>query len=580
MLQPRPYQEEAQKKVLQRWKKGITRQLISLPTGCGKTIIFGMLAESLRERTLVLAHREELLLQAKQKIRLVYPDADIGILKAQDKSGLDAEICIASVQTAVRHTKALSDRSYKFLICDEAHHAVSPSYMNIFSKLGFMEDDKSRLLLGVTATAYRGDKVGLGELFQEIVFERSILAMMRAGYLCDVKGLSVKTETDISHVHTRTGDLAVDELSDAIDTPERNALIADAYIQHGEGRKGVVFGVKVEHALNLAEAFRKRKIPCAAVWGDMPIEERHDVLKRYAEGKLQVLTNVGVLTEGWDVPETDIIMMARPTKSRGLYIQCVGRGLRIAPGKRNCLLIDFVDVARQHKLCGFGTLAGGNFVYPGGGEKTLLQAIKEAEKEERAKAREKKKYKFASQTEVLDLFERSHFVWQTIGQNYKLGFGNNTLWCKAVPGGYSAFEVQASKAPICLSDDVLPLGYAMGICEDHARQMESVQNSLKTASWREDPASDKQREALRKMGILFEEDVTKGEASDLLSKQWDVPLTDAQKKFIQEHNLYSEPEFLTKHQASKLIDKFKNKKKRKSPRRSRRQRLPGEPIRI
>ena len=580
MLQPRPYQAEAQKKVLQRWKKGITRQLISLPTGCGKTIIFGMLAGTLRERTLVLAHREELLLQARQKIRLVYPDADIGILKAQEKSGLDAEICIASVQTAARHTKALSERGFKLLICDEAHHAVSPSYMNIFSKLGFMDDDKSKLLLGVTATAYRGDKVGLGELFQEIVFERSILAMMRAGYLCDVKGLSVKTDTDISNVHTRTGDLAVDELSDAIDTPERNALIADAYLKHGEGRKGVVFGVKVEHAMNLAEAFRERNIPCAAVWGEMPEDERHDVLKRYAEGKLQVLTNVGVLTEGWDVPETDIIMMARPTKSRGLYIQCVGRGLRIAPGKRNCLLIDFVDVARQHNLCGFGTLAGGNFVYPGGGEKTLLETIKEAEKTERAKAREKKKYKFASQTEVLDLFERSHFVWQTIGQNYKMGFGNNTLWCKAVPGGYSAFEVSSSQTPVRLSDDVLPLGYAMGICEDHARQMDNIQNSLKTASWREDPASDKQKESLRKMGILFEEDVTKGEASDLLSKQWDVPLTEAQEKFIREHELYSEPEFLTKHQASKLIDKFKNKKKRKSPKRSRKQRLPGEPIRI
>ena len=574
MLQPRPYQAEAQKKVLQRWKKGITRQLISLPTGCGKTIIFGMLAESLRER-LVLAHREELLLQAKQKIRLVYPDADIGILKAQDKSGLDTEICIASVQTATRNTKALAERGYKLLICDEAHHAVSPSYMKIFSRLGFTEDDKSKLLLGVTATAYRGDKAGLGNLFQEIVFERSILAMMRAGYLCDVKGLSVRTETDISNVHTRTGDLAVDELSDAIDTPERNALIADAYIQHGEGRKGVVFGVKVEHALNLAEAFRKRKIPCAAVWGEMPLEERHDVLKRYAEGKLQVLTNVGVLTEGWDVPETDIIMMARPTKSKGLYIQCVGRGLRIAPGKRNCLLIDFVDVARQHKLCGFGTLAGDKplEVSP---KRTLLEAIREAEKAERAK----KKYKLASQTEVLDLFERSHFVWQTIGQNYKLGFGHNTLWCKAVPGGYSAFEVSASENPVRLSDDVLPLGYAMGICEDHARQTDSIQNSLKTASWRDDPASDKQKEALQKMGILFDEDITKGEASDLLSKQWDVPLTDAQKKFIQEHDLYSEPEFLTRHEASKLIDKFKNKKKRKSPKRSRRNGLPGEPIRI
>ena len=225
-------------------------------------------------------------------------------------------------------------------------------------------------------------------------------------------------------------------------------------------------------------------------------------------------------------------------------------------------------------MCSFGTLAGDK-VIQAGGNKSLLQAVRETEKAERAK----KKLKLASQTEVLDLFERSHFVWQAIGQNYKLGFGQSALWCKAVPGGYSAFEVSAQK-PVQLSEDVLPLGYAMGICEDHARQMESVKVSLKTASWRDEPASEKQRDALQRMGILFEEDITKGEASDLLAKQWDVPLTEPQARFIKEHKLHSNPEFLTKHEASKLINKFKEKKKRKSPKRGPRNRKPGEPIRI
>lgn len=129
MIQPREYQSEALRKVLTAWKAGTRRQLISLPTGCGKTIIFGLVAEALRTRTLILAHREELLYQAEQKIRLVYPDAEIGILKASERVGLDREICIASIQTAARNTDALSTCGFKLLICDEAHHAISASYM-------------------------------------------------------------------------------------------------------------------------------------------------------------------------------------------------------------------------------------------------------------------------------------------------------------------------------------------------------------------------------------------------------------------------------------------------------------------
>ena len=184
MLEPRPYQHEALRAVLKRWQDGVTRQLVSLPTGCGKTIIFGMVAEAARARTLVLAHREELLLQACQKIQMVYPEVDIGILKAEERRGLDADICVASVQTAIRHIPELEARGYRLLICDEAHHAISPSYMSLFDGLGFLASDTGKLLLGVTATAYRGDNAGLGEVFQEIVFERSILAMMKAGYLC------------------------------------------------------------------------------------------------------------------------------------------------------------------------------------------------------------------------------------------------------------------------------------------------------------------------------------------------------------------------------------------------------------
>ena len=193
MIKPRHYQIEAVKKILTKWQEGVTRQLISIPTGTGKTIIFGLVAEALQEHTLVLAHREELLHQAKSKIKLVYPDADIGILKAGEHGGLNRQICIASIQTATRHIEQLMMRGDKLIICDEAHHAPSKSYKKIFQELGFMAGNPSKLLLGVTATAYRGDSTGLDEVFQEIVFERSIMTMMKSGYLCDVRCLEVNT---------------------------------------------------------------------------------------------------------------------------------------------------------------------------------------------------------------------------------------------------------------------------------------------------------------------------------------------------------------------------------------------------
>lgn len=555
MIQPRPYQTEALKKILKRWNNGVTRQLVSLPTGTGKTLLFGMVAGALKTCTLVLAHREELLLQARQKIRLVYPEADVGILKAEERSGLWTDICIASVQTAVRNADALRKRGFRLLICDEAHHAAAASYVKIFEALGFMEGDRSKLLLGVTATAYRGDNVGLGGVFEEIVFERSILAMMKAGYLCDVRGLEIKTGADISGVHTRTGDFALDELSVVIDTPERNALVADTYLEHGETRRGVVFGVGVEHALNLATAFRERGIPCAAVYGAMPTEERHAVLRQYEDGKLRVLTNVGVLTEGWDVPDTSVVMMARPTKSKGLYIQCVGRGLRLAPGKEDCLLVDFADVAKKHRLCSFGTLAGDPLLKRRK-KQTLIEAVEEAEKLDILRRKNGLK-KIAHDAESFDLFERSKFVWQTLEQHYKLRLEDNTsLWCKRVSGGYSPLLFSFSGEIVALSEDVLPLGYAMGVCEDYARQLSISKAAMKSASWRKKEATEKQRKALKRMGVQFDPNISKGEASRLLDQKLGALATGNQVGFIRKRHLHPHPEFLTKYEATKIIGRY------------------------
>ena len=555
MIQPRKYQEEALRKVLAAWERGITRQLVNLPVGAGKTIVFGLVAEALRTRTLILAHREELLYQAEQKIHLVYPDADTGILKASERGGLDREICIASIQTAARRIEQLSERGYKLLICDEAHHAASESYLNVFNALGFMSGDPEKLLLGVTATAFRGDKLELGDTFEEIVFERSIETMMKAGYLCDIRGVSVNTGQDISCVHLQTGDFAVNELAAKIDIPERNNLIADTYLKYGNGRRGVIFCVKVAHALNVAESFRAKGITCEAVYGEMPSELRHDILSRYANHELQMLANVGVLTEGWDVPDTDIIMMARPTKSKGLYIQCVGRGLRIAPGKQDCLLVDFVDIAKKHELCGLGILSHRKLRGSWDGE-SFLEAVEELER------REQEEYMRGEMQEPheeeFDVFSRSNYMWQSRGENYALSLMNDcTLWCKKAKGGYFALSVTSDGARE-LSDMVLPLDYCMGVCEDYARKL-GARYLLKTASWRSEPATEKQLNALRVIGISFQPWVTKGEACDMLNRAMNAEAIEKQKWFIRTHNLHSNPELLSKREASRIIGEYKNR---------------------
>lgn len=561
MINPRPYQVEALKAVMKNWREGETHQLVSLPTGTGKTILFGMVAEAMRVRTLVLAHREELLYQAKQKIRLIYPDADIGILKAEEKCGLDTDICVASVQTAVHYTKVLEERGFKLCICDEAHHAVSPSYMKIFNELGFMDGDKNKLLLGVTATAYRGDKAGLGAAFNKIVFERSILAMMRAGYLCDLKGLEVRTGADISGVHTRTGDFALDELSEAVDTPERNAFIADTYIKHGEGRRGVVFCVKVKHAHHLAEAFKERGVPCEAVWGDMPSDDRREAIKRYENKEIKVLTNVGVLTEGWDSPDTDIIMMARPTKSSVLYMQCVGRGLRLAPNKKDCLLVDFVDNARRHKLCKFGTLTGGKYI-PSSPAQTLLEAVHEAEREQKTLISGSDNSALTPVFKEIELFERSQFVWQLIkDKHYRMSmWDGSSLWCKLTDDGYLPLVMSTKGEIKQLSDEALPLNYAHGVCEDYVRKMRGAEIYRKDAPWRDKPASDKQISALRQMSINFNENLTRGEAAALLGQRINAEAaTDKQLWFIKHYKLHENPDMLTKSEAGKLIAAYKER---------------------
>ncbi|GHV45882.1 putative DEAD box family helicase, phage associated [Synergistales bacterium] len=551
MITPRPYQVECVGAILDKFRSGVTRQLVSLPTGTGKTILFAMLALRLNVRTLILAHRDELLSQAVEKIRMVDPAAEVGILKAENHTGLQSQICVASVQSAVRKLDALKSHGFKLCVCDEAHHAAAMSYQKVFEYAGFMADDPNRLLVGVTATAFRSDGKALGGAFQEIVYEKSILSMIKEGYLCDVRGFSVGTDISLKGVSVRAGDFAVDELEEAVDTEERNRLIVDAYAEYAQGKKGIVFGVGVEHARHMASAFRDSGVSCEAVYGSMPEDERRGVIARFQRGETSVLSNCMILTEGFDSPDIEVVMMARPTKSRGLFIQCVGRGLRLAPQKQECLLLDFVDLTSRHDICNVATLTG----KPQKNGETIIEAI-EREEEERQERESRAKLK--RHTEKVDLFGRSRFDWMGTERDYRLSLPDRqTVICAPQAEGYSVVVLDGTGAISRLTDKPLPLDYAQGVAEDYVRRNAPAALYDKGAEWRGDPASDKQIDALTKWGLQFDPNITKGEAIRLMNEKLNAPATEKQVWFIKKNQLHEKPEFLTKIQAGAIITEFK-----------------------
>lgn len=439
------------------------------------------------------------------------------------------------------------------ILVHNCHHATAESYMRIMGELGFLADDPAKLLVGVTATGYRGDGVALGEVFQEVVFERSIMTMIRAEYLCDARGISVSTKADLSQVRTRGGDFALGELSDVIDIPERNDLVARSYLEHASGRKGVVFCCDVKHSQHMAKAMQAHGVRAEAVYGDMDRDERRSTLERFENGPLDVLTNCNVLTEGWDAPATSAILLARPTKSPVLYTQMVGRGLRRAPMKTDCLVMDFADAAGRHSLCSLATLAGNPRIAPKKGE-TLAEAYDRVEREEEQAGHVAK---LKSKTAEFELFERSKFVWSAVGEHFKLSVGkNHDLFAKRTPGGYVPLEFPPEGDVIRLSEDVLPLGYAMGVCEDHCRQYGRSTLAMKNAPWRKNKATDKQIDTLRRLGVKHDPDITAGEASALLQQRLDEPATSRQKYTISKNKLHPNPEVLTKANASRLIGQW------------------------
>lgn len=342
----RPYQQQARDRIHAEWESGHTRTLLVLPTGTGKTIVFASVAaDQVRagDRVLILAHRGELLEQAADKLQ-----RSTGLVSAVEKADATClntwfRVVVGSVQTLQR-TARLERFPHDYfgtIIIDEAHHAITDGYRRILDYFG---DAK---VLGVTATPDRGDMRNLGEVFDSLAFEYKLTDAIKEGYLCRIMAQTIPLKLDISSVTMSGGDYAVGDLGTALD-PYLEQIAAEM-AQRCKGRKTVVFLPLIKTSQKFRDLLNSHGFRAAEVNGQST--DRKEVLADFDAGKYNVLCNSMLLTEGWDCPSVDCVVVLRPTKVRSLYSQMVGRGTRLSPGKSDLLLLDFLWMTDKHELC-------------------------------------------------------------------------------------------------------------------------------------------------------------------------------------------------------------------------------------
>lgn len=532
ILPLRPYQEAAIASIRYEWSQGVRRPAVVLPTGAGKTVIFAHLGTLMHReagvRSLVLVHTSELVEQAVRKFHDIAPHLTIGVVKAERDEHADADIIVATVQTLRSDRRRAALDNIGVVIVDECHHATAQSYRTILEHFGCFDD--GALTVGFTATLARGDGAALGEIWQKVVYRRDIVDMIAAKHLLPIRGKRVKVpDLDFSKVKKTHGDYAADELGEALTDSLAPSLVAKAYTEHASDRSGIIFTPTVDSAYVFADSMREAGISCETVHGALPKEERALILKRFATGETQVVTNCMVLTEGFDEPRASCAVIARPTTSAPLYTQMVGRVLRPYPGQTEALLLDVVGVTGRHRLASVVDLLGDKAKIlhkedPESLADLLLTADGlELEEESGGGTRSPITFQEGDTYEVreVDLFARSHSAWlRTAGGTWFLPAGKHTVFL-APSGGVGRWNV-AVVGPGVREFRYRRIGLDAAMAWGEEVAIEVSGNRALTnrkASWRrsgQEPGPA-QLAMARRLHIKHDPFISKGDLSDLIS---------------------------------------------------------------
>jgi superfamily II DNA or RNA helicase len=538
-IQLRDYQHEAIAAARQAWAGGARRIAAVLPTGAGKTVVLSALAAQMRPlgvRSLILAHRDELIRQAAAKVRAVAPDLRVGVYQGPTREVRGRDVVVASVQTLARADRRaeLAREGFRLVIVDEAHHAVANTYVETLKALGcFDERDLSHgaAALGVTATMGRSDRVALGQVWQDVVYRRDIVQMIREGHLVNAKGVRVRIDgLDLARVKRTGGDFQDHALAAAMHEALAPAAVARAYVEHAKDRSGVLFAPTVAMAYEMAEALTAEGITAAGIDGTTSLDDRRRILADHARGDVQVIANCAVLTEGWDAPWCSAAVIARPTSSSGLYVQMAGRVLRPHPGKRDALIIDVVGVTGKHRLASLIDLGGADRVeqlppelslYCGGEDEPddLMALLCPPEPPAGGRVPSEPGADGPLTSEIVNLFGSSHSVWlRTLKGVWFLPAGDQLVFLAPGPdvGAYLVGRIAPGGRGEWLVGDGVDLELAMTWGEQHA-ETAGGKLVVRGAQWRKGTVRGAQLAKAAGLGIPTD-GRTRGEVSDEISR--------------------------------------------------------------
>lgn len=535
MPELRDYQAEAVRAVQADWDEGHLNTLIAHATGLGKTCTaVGLLKEEMTKnpgtRAIFVAHRDELVQQPLARFAEWWPDSQLfsGVVKAK-QNDVGARLVFASIQTVSRPNRLeqlISGGPIDYLVYDECHHSVTKTAQAFIS--GLREANPGMKHVGMSATPWRSDGVGMIKTYSHIAHQAGILWGIEHGWLVPPRGQQVQTDVSLEGIKLVAGDFAKGQLQEVLSAAGWHHLVARAYVEQGEGRQALAYTPGVQTSKDLCDALLELGVSAAHIDGKTPKEERRATIKAFRERKIKVLCNCMIVVEGFDAPSTECILMARPTKSHGLLTQIIGRGLRPYPGKEDCLVLLFATTD-AHVLT----------LYDLGKSKKLKKAQERAESlgvegfSEPIELFDREQLDGAGlYANAISLFASSSGAWYRDGAVFSLGLGKDDKDVERTlvilpPGNGDGWRlIGLGKKPKGKWQDYEIMEHAdidpvMLMANEIAERRGLAILCEKDKAWRRQPASSRQMAVLKKFGVV-PLNLTKGSAARLLTHKFAI----------------------------------------------------------